>query len=154
MKIKPSDIIIVLLFIGSIITGFIQTQLKNNAQIILLAFGFITLLSFLIKNNSLSTVLFYLLSILILFITYFGFIYWIMDFIYPPSARGWVTVGAERHRVMDMSWIGVILFSTIVAPLTMLVYHKITKNRNRKKEMILTLFFVIISGISCLLFRN
>lgn len=137
------NVIIGLIFAVLLIgTGIMQTHLKNEALIFMLIFGVLTFISFIIKQKSISTLLFYILTGAILYINYFMLTDLIIDLINPN--RGWVEFEGERHRVMDLSWIWGVIMGFIFSPLTLILYHR-TKIRDRKIEIGATVVFLIIT---------
>ena len=146
MNYKLSDILIGLLFTGLIIgTGFMQTQLKNEPQIYMLLFGLLTLGSLFAKQPFKTSIPFYLLLGTMLYINIFILTNQIVNIISPD--HGYVVDSNwERHRVMQMNWIWGVLAGIVLAPLTIILYHKKTQ-RNKALEISFTAIFTILTAI-------
>lgn len=145
MNERKLNIFIGLFFVVLLIgMGILQTHLKSKPQILMLIFGLITLISFILKLPKTSTWLFYILIGTMLFVSYFTLVDKIIDFLNPN--RGWVEYQGERYRVMDMNWIWGVFFGFILSPLTIILYHK-KKLRNRSLEIGLLTFFLVITSV-------
>jgi hypothetical protein len=146
MNYKLSDTLIGLLFAGLIIgTGFMQTQLKNEAQICMLLFGALTLGSLVAKKPFKTSIPFYILLGTMLYINIFILTNYTVNRISPDD--GWfVDNDGERHRVMQMNWIWGVLTGLVLSPLTIVLYHKKIK-RNKLLEISLTSIFIILTAI-------
>jgi hypothetical protein len=144
MNFKKSDILIGVLFICIIIgTAIMQTGLKEKPQWGMLLFALITLVFFFAKQNSIATILFYILFGTMLFINYFMLTNWSIGIINPD--RGYVIVDGIKRRVMDMTWIWAVLVGFFLAPLSLFFYHKI-KKRNRQLEISMTVLFLLVTA--------
>jgi hypothetical protein len=146
MNLKLSDILIGILFVGLIIgTGFMQTQLKNELQIYMLLFGLLTLGSLYAKHPLKTSIPFYILLGIMLYINIFILTNQIVNIIRPDD--GWVIDNdGERHRVMQMNWVWVALAGLVLSPLTIILYHKKIK-RSKVLEISLTTIFIILTAL-------
>lgn len=140
MKFNRTDILILLAFIGLLIYPIIiLTALHINIVLYILIFCVVTLTTFAI-NRTLSTILFYILLGLLLYIDYFFLILLIIG-IFEPN-RGVVT----EHPVMDLTWIWGIPVGIVLTSLSIWIYHKINK-RNKAIEIGVTSIFLIAALI-------
>jgi len=146
MNYKLSDLFVGLIFAGLIIgTGFMQTQLKNEPQIYMLLFGFLTLGCLFAKQPFKTSIPFFILLGSMLYINIFILTTLIVNTFSPDD--GWFIDGnGERHRVMQMNWIWGVLFGLIFSPLTIILYHK-KIHRNKVLEIILTTIFIVVTAI-------
>ena len=140
MQIKKIDFIIGMIFsLLSIGTAISAAQLRTTPQIFLLLLSFIALLSFFSQNQTLPTILFYTLVLIMLYTNFFTLAAWLVNSIYPD--RGWVEVDGKKHRIMDMSWVWCVLCGLVFSPICLFVYHKVVI-RNRAVEIIVTTIFI------------
>jgi sterol desaturase/sphingolipid hydroxylase (fatty acid hydroxylase superfamily) len=142
-----TDIIIGLIFIALLFgTTYLQTTigLKDEPQGGMLIFSGLTLLTFLIRQDKIATVLFYIIFGTMLYINFFLLTNEIIDILNPD--RGWIEIDGERRRVMDVSWVLGVIVGLLLAPLTVLLYHKKIK-RNRMVEIATTTIFLIVTTI-------
>jgi drug/metabolite transporter (DMT)-like permease len=145
MNYKLSDLFVGLIFAGLIIgTGFMQTHLKNEPQIYMLLFGFLTLGCLFAKQPK-TSIPFYILLGSMLYVNIFIFTNLIVNKINPYD--GWfIESNGERHRVMQMNWIWGVLFGVIFSPLTTILYHK-KLHRNKVLEVSLITIFIVVTAI-------
>jgi len=69
---KFTNVIVGIVFIALLIgTGMTQTHLKNKPQIFMLALGLITLISFCSKQKVISSILFYIILTIMLYVNIF-----------------------------------------------------------------------------------
>ncbi len=146
MRYKISDILIGLIFAGLIIgTGLMQPDLKSKPQVYMLLFGLLTLGSLFSKQPFQTSIPFYILLGIMLYINFFMLTNFIVDTISPDD--GWVVDNnGERHRVMQMNWIWGVLAGLVLSPLTIFLYHK-KKQRNKVLEISFTIIFIILTAI-------
>ena len=145
MKFNRIDILIgVALVIIFIYPCLFLTDLKRNPVLFVSLFAGITLASFFIKQNTISTTLFYILSGVMLFVDYVFLICWIIGIIDPN--KGTVLFSDKREHVMDMTWIWGVVLGLLLTPLTLAMYNK-SKRRNRKLEIAVTAIFFIVTAI-------
>ena len=94
---KIKEIVTVVVFVGLLImTEWLQNGQKENPQIVMLILGGLTLLSFILKQNTISTILFFILLGVMLFIFYFALTNWILDLLNPD--RGVVVIDGKTTR--------------------------------------------------------
>lgn len=134
-------IIFTILLIGM---GFTQTGLKENPQKIMIGFGGILLILKIFREENLSTLMFYILIGILLYVAIFIGIGYIVHKLNPDA--GWIEINGERQRVMNMNWIWGVLGGIILSPIIIRKYHK-SINRNKILELIFVAFFVIITTI-------
>jgi len=146
MNLKLSDILIGILFVGLIIgTGFMLTQLKREPQIYMLLFGLLTLGTLLAKQTFITSIPFYILLGVMLYVNIFILTSLTVNIISPDN--DWVVdTNGERHKVMQMNWIWGVLTGLSLSLLTILLYHKKVK-RNKILEISLTTIFIILTAI-------
>lgn len=143
---KLSDILTGLLFAGLTIgTAYMQTQLKSTPQIYMLLFGLLTLVSLIAKPPFKTSIPFYILLGTMLFVNFLILTNFIINTISPDD--GWVVDNkGERRRVMQMNWIWGVLLGLILAPLSIVLYHR-RMRRNKVLEISLTTAFIIFTAI-------
>jgi hypothetical protein len=146
MNLKLSDTLIGILFVGLIIgTGFMLTQLKSEPQIYMLLFGLLTLGTLLAKQTFKTSIPFYILLGVMLYVNIFILSSLTINIISPDN--GWVVdTNGERHKVMQTNWIWGVLAGLIISPLAILLYYKKVK-RNKILEISLTTIFIILTAI-------
>lgn len=145
MKVKKTDIITCLVFaIFLVETGFIIDSLKEGAQLFTILFGGLTFTTLIIKRNTLSTILFYILLGTILLINY-GLLTNLIIGVIDPN-RGTVMVDGVKRHVMDMTWILGILLGLVFAPITITIYHKKLRS-DRVIEIVFTAVFIIVTAL-------
>lgn len=146
MSYKLSDILIGITFAGLVIgTGFMQTDLKNEPQLFMLLFGLLTLTSLFAKQPFKTSIPFYILLGTMLYLNIFILTNLIVNAINPDD--GWfIETNGERHRVMQMNWMWGVLTGLVLAPLTIVLYHKKIQ-RNKVLEISLTTVFIILTTI-------
>jgi hypothetical protein len=146
MGIKLNDILIGFIFVGLTIgTGFVQTQLKNEPQIYMLLFGLLTLGSLFATHPFKTSISFYILLGMMLFINIFILTNQIVNIINPDDGMVKDNIG-ERNSVMQMNWVWSILAGLVLSPLIIVQYHKKIK-RNKILEISLTTIFLILTAI-------
>ena len=151
MKLKFLDILIGLTFIFLIIgAAIMQTGLKNEPQIEMILFGFITLASLFIKQPNNTSILLYILLAMLIYINTFIVTNFIVNIINPDD--GWFVDNTGRHRVMSLNWIWGVVAGIIISPLMVIIYHKFVK-RNRLLEILLTIFFIITTIIIYIIYE-
>ena len=146
MNLKLSHILTGLLFAGLIIgTGFMQTELKSTPQLFMLLFGLLTLGSLVAKQPFKTSILFYILLEVMLFISIFILTSLIVNTIMPDD--GWVVDDkGERYRVMEMNWMWGVLAGLVISPAVVFLYHRKIQ-RNKVLEISLTAIFIISTAI-------
>lgn len=140
------DVFVGIIFAGSLVgMGFMQTRLKDGPQLLLLAFGLLTVVSFYAKPPFRSSVPFYILLGAMLYTSIFLLVHLITNSIAPDTA--WIIdAHGERRRVMGMNWIWGVLAGLILSPLMLILYHRKVR-RNRILEISLTVVFILSTGI-------
>lgn len=146
MSYKLSNILTGFLFAGLIIgTGFMQTELKSTAQIFMLLFGLLTLGSLVAKQPFNTSIPFYILLGIMLFISIFVLTNLIVNAVLPDD--GWVVDNkGERYRVMSMNWMWGVLAGLVISPVVVFLYHRKIQ-RNKILEISLTTVFIISTAI-------
>ncbi len=146
MNLKLSDILTGFLFAALIIgTGIMQTELKNIPQVLMLLFGLLTLGSLVAKQPFKTSILFYILMGVMLFISIFILTNLIVNTILPDD--GWVIDNnGERYRVMSMNWMWGVLAGLVISPAVVFLYHRKIQ-RNKVLEISLTAIFIISTSI-------
>ncbi|MFT6501077.1 MAG: hypothetical protein ACJASQ_001187 [Crocinitomicaceae bacterium] len=134
--------ILIVLFFAILLFGVavFQSGLKVNSQLILIALGVCTSLAvwFKIKSfqNFLLNMLVFIGSYTALFLLSTG----ILDLLDPNRAS--VVVDGETYKVMDWTWVSVMLFGIIGAVVVTLLYHYKLKKHGRTFELYFAAGFV------------
>jgi len=146
MNLKLPNILIILLFTGLIVgTAFLQTKLRDDPQVYMLLFGLLTLVSLFAKRTFLTSIPFYILLGVMLYMNIFMQTYQISNMINPND--GWIVDSSgERQRVMQLNWVWCILAGLILSPLIVILYHK-KAERNKVLEITFIGVFVLVSAI-------
>jgi len=122
-----------------------QTALKQEPQVYMLLFGLLTLGSLFAKQPFKTSIPFYILLGTMLFINIFILTGLIMDILSPDDGR-FVDTNGEKHHVMQLDWVWGVLAALVLAPLTLMLYHKKIQ-RNKALEISLTTIFIIVTAI-------
>lgn len=131
-------------FAALIIFYFFIPDLKTDAIIYLLVFGVLTFASLFAPRPYKTSLPFYALLGLLLYIVYFSVVLAIVDLLNPND--GYVMIEGERKNVMKTNWIWGAFAGIILSPLTVLAYHRVNK-RNIWLEAGLAGGFIIISTV-------
>lgn len=127
------------------LTGILQSDLKAMPQLVMIAFGIVTLVSFIfIPGSMLTTLLFYTVTGFMLYCAFFELSEYVVDFLYPE--RGWIEHEGGKKRVMDMSWIWSVAVGFVLSPLTLVLYHR-SKLRNPSLEMGVCALFLVMTVV-------
>ncbi len=146
MHFKLSNILIILLFTSLIIgTAFMQTKLRDDPQVYMLLFGLLTWVSLFAKRTFLTSIPFYILLGVMLYMNIFMQTYQLSNFINPND--GWVVDSSgERQRVMQLNWVWCILAGLVLSPLIIILYHKKAQG-NKVVEIAFVSVFVLVTAI-------
>lgn len=138
-KVKVISVIIfgLLLILG---VALFQPQLKSNPQLVMVLFGLYSSVALISNYQRIGKFLFNILLGVLLYINYFAIGAKLKVWMWPNA--GWVELDGEMRRVMDMSWLLVILIALILAPITVITYNKL-KLRFKISEQIITWTFTI-----------
>ena len=146
MNFKISDVLLGLVFIGLIIgTGSMQSHLKEGPQIFILLFGLIALASLLVKPSFFTSIPFYILLGIMIFINALLLTNFFVNLANPHA--GWFTDNhGVKHRAMHMNWVWGVISGIISSILALFFYHKLIK-RNRNLEISLITIFIVVTAI-------
>lgn len=121
----------------------LQTDLKAIPQLVMILLGIITVLAFIYKPAAPNTtLLFYLITSIMLYSAIFSVSENIIDLLYPD--RGWILHEGEKKRVMDMSWVWSVAAGLILSPLSLVLYHR-SKLRNPRLEKGVSVLFLAMT---------
>lgn len=143
---RTSDLLSGIVFLLLVlVTASEQTEVKEEPQIFMLLLGAGTLLFLLIGLKPASTILFYILLGVLLYVNYYLLTVWILDTIDPEPK--WIEVDGERHHVIKTGEI----FFALVAPFffsmfTVVLYHK-KMRRNHTLEVAMTALFLLVTAV-------
>ncbi|MFN5415496.1 MAG: hypothetical protein ACK5B9_00460 [Flavobacteriia bacterium] len=126
--------------------GILQAHLKAKPQIFLVILAILTLLAFFSEYNLLTTILFYILLFIVLYMSYFVLIDWIMYKVDPPINM------KEIQPSMDLSGIVYGFFALIIATISLITYHK-ANLRNRRLEISFLGSYIFLTLIILLVFE-
>ena len=126
------------------ITGLIEYDLKRLPHLILFIYGALTLFFLLFRVPYVSTLFFYLLLGLMLFICIGLLFDWVIHTINPDIGYSVNTITGERHKVMDMTWVFDSLLSIIFTPILIIAYHR-KKLRIRSIELSVCIAFIALN---------
>lgn len=140
---KTSNLLVGTVFLILVIVTAMEqmTGVKEDPQRWMLLLGVLTLLSLLTGLKPVSTVLFYLLLGLLLYVNYYLLIVWMLDAVDPEPK--WIEVDGERHYLIKTGQI----FFALVAPfffsvMTVSLYHK-KMRRNKALEVAMAALFLL-----------
>jgi hypothetical protein len=134
--------ILIVLFFAILLFGLavFQSGLKLNSQLILIALGVCASLSIWFKFKSFQN---FLLNMLVLIGSYtalFLLSTGILDLLDPNRAS--VVVDGETYKVMDWTWVSVMLVGIVGAVVLTLLYHYKLKKHGRAFELYYAAGFV------------
>lgn len=147
MKLKPAHIFTALFF-ASLCIGphFLHEGLKTEPKVFLLALGLATIASYYSNGHVKTTVPFYLLLGITLYINIFVAANTWTNMVNHDD--GWsVMANGERGRVMQMNWVNGVLAGLVLSPIIVFIYHKLS-GRNRELEIVFAAIFTIAAGIA------
>jgi hypothetical protein len=149
---KTSNLLVGIVFLILVIVTAMEqmTGVKEAPQRWMLLLGVLTLLSLLTGLKPVSTVLFYLLLGLLLYVNYYLLIVWTLNTI--DTEPKWIELDDERHPVIKTGQI----FFALVAPfflavMTVVLYHKKIR-RKHALEVATAALFLLVTAV--LYFRH
>ncbi len=119
-------------------SGILQSHLKGNPQVFLLVLSILTLLAFYSEYHKISTFLFYILLFVVLYMSYFVLIDWVMHQLDPPNKF------EKRRPSMDLSGLVYGFFAIFPALISVILYHK-TNQRNKILEKFFLFFYSVLT---------
>lgn len=144
-KVSLQTIITGIIFTALLVfTTVAQPQFKSDIQIIFIIGGIVVLASLFSKAPFKTSIPFYILLGYMVYVSHFIIMQHIVNIINPDD--GWIEYDGQRERVMQMNWIYGFLSGFLVAPLSVLFYHKKVK-RVTTLEIGLASGFVVSSLI-------
>lgn len=131
-------IIGLLLIIGA---GYTHLELKEEIQRYLILYACATLLTLLIWKSIVSTMLFYIILGVILYMNFFFLSLLIIDLFTPRH-----NYIEGEHGGMSMAWMWGVVAGFTLSPISLVLYHQLEK-RNRKFEIAFVLVYIIVSAV-------